>query len=204
MDAHINFDSQKVVYRRLFFDVQGNEIDDDNIDDIWDINERELSENYDSFSWSGFTCYGTCWIATHPYIDGYIDEDNKTSGTIGYIVASSKEVTYWDTDAIVSFAVTKEFRNHGIGYKLVQCLLDNYPCSADSLPDIKLTWPLQLIVRTSNYQAQRLYRKFGFKIIRTVKDYYQNDPVEDGYVMELTFFQKVMSKNIQDSIQKMK
>ena len=79
------------------------------------------------------------------------------------------------TSKIVSFAVKKEFRNRGIGTKLLSTAIER--CKSRGKRRILLE------VRVSNYIAQHLYKKMGFRIVDTIPNYYQDG--EDAYLMAL-------------------
>lgn len=76
---------------------------------------------------------------------------------------------------IMSLAVKNEFRSQGIG----AILLDR------AIERIRERGKLRVLleVRTTNYTAQILYKKKGFKAISTIP-YYYNDG-GDAYLMEL-------------------
>ncbi|MFA6789328.1 MAG: N-acetyltransferase [Arcobacteraceae bacterium] len=71
---------------------------------------------------------------------------------------------------LYSLAVSKRFQNQG----LAKCLLEY------SLEHLKEKF-FSLEVKVSNLGAIKLYEKFGFKIKKVLKNYYDN---EDGYLME--------------------
>lgn len=74
---------------------------------------------------------------------------------------------------VVSIAVMAEYRRMGIGSKLLEEALKRLKeCGASEV---------YLEVRTSNYPAINLYRKMGFKAIRTIEGYYRDG--ENAYLM---------------------
>lgn len=73
-----------------------------------------------------------------------------------------------DFSDVLDIAVIPEFQNKGIGSKLLQFIGNKN---------------LILEVRKSNLNAIELYKKAGFKIISTRKNYYSN-PIEDALIME--------------------
>ncbi|MFX1535876.1 MAG: GNAT family N-acetyltransferase [Promethearchaeota archaeon] len=77
---------------------------------------------------------------------------------------------------IVSIAVLHKYRNRGIGFQLLSASID-----AMKLQDIVLVY---LEVRKSNVEAIALYKKYGFQIAGTLKDYYISQR-EDAYLMVL-------------------
>ena len=87
---------------------------------------------------------------------------------VGYILI----FFYKKSLRIYSLAVDERFRGRNIGVALMQYVKD----LANAADKRSLT----LEVKTSNRNAIRLYEKFGFKILKTLKEYYPN---EDGYKM---------------------
>jgi len=71
---------------------------------------------------------------------------------------------------IVNMAVHPDFRGEGVGKRLVEKILNHKEA-------------FFLEVRVSNIAAQKLYGKYGFKVVGTRKKYY-NDNNEDAFVMK--------------------
>ncbi|HPP16682.1 MAG TPA: ribosomal protein S18-alanine N-acetyltransferase [Dictyoglomaceae bacterium] len=88
---------------------------------------------------------------------------------VGYILG----YIFNDTGEIVSIAVKPEFRNSGVGKKLMETIL--------SLFKEKNLKRCILQVRVSNKIAIEFYEKLGFKVIKREKGYYID---EDAYIME--------------------
>ena len=88
---------------------------------------------------------------------------------IGYLI------TQWVLDEIhvLNVAVKTEYRRRGAATQLLKMLLDL--ATQRGMRDIFLE------VRISNAAAQRFYRRFGFSILATRKDYYPDG--EDAFVM---------------------
>lgn len=99
--------------------------------------------------------YNTIWCSI---------EDSKI---IGYLVLSKGPDAY----TIEDIAVLPAFRRRGIGYALLQFVLQEAP--------EKTYW---LEVRTSNQAAQNLYRRSGFIEVGRRKAYY-DQPIEDAVLM---------------------
>jgi len=76
---------------------------------------------------------------------------------------------------ILSFAVKKEFRNRGIGSRLLDTAIER--CKEKGKSKVFLE------VRVSNEAAQRLYKKKGFEIVGTIPNYYYDG--EYAYLMAL-------------------
>jgi ribosomal-protein-alanine N-acetyltransferase len=94
----------------------------------------------------------------------------NSTQTVGFAV-----IRQVDTDGeILQIAVDKNVRNSGFGSKLLQNILTYAQKSGFK--------SVFLEVRKSNLPAIKLYKKHGFTIQRTRKNYY-SEPVEDAYVM---------------------
>ena len=79
---------------------------------------------------------------------------------------------------MMNIAVHPDYRMQGIGYNLVDKLID--------LLKAKDVISLSLEVRVSNENAINLYNKMGFEIIGKRPGYYRN-PREDAYIMRKEF-----------------
>lgn len=77
---------------------------------------------------------------------------------------------------LISIAVLEEYRGRGIGSALLQHTID-------AMKNVYKVVSIYLEVRVSNIGAIRLYKKFGFKKARIVREYYRDG--EDAYVMVL-------------------
>lgn len=98
------------------------------------------------------------------------DIGNKIAG---YVVTMDVDKL---TGKIVSIAVRKEFRRHGIGEALLREAIRRLRARGK----IKVA----LEVRVSNKPAQELYKKLGFRVVDTIPSYYSDG--EDAYYMVLT------------------
>ncbi|MEM2676261.1 MAG: ribosomal protein S18-alanine N-acetyltransferase [Candidatus Bathyarchaeia archaeon] len=74
---------------------------------------------------------------------------------------------------IVSIAVMPEHRRKGIGYALVSKAMEGMRFYGAKQAFLE--------VRVSNMPAINLYKKLGFKVVRTISGYYSDG--EDAYVM---------------------
>ena len=92
--------------------------------------------------------------------------DNKSIGYLEYSLI-------YDRIEIDNINVLEEYRNKGIGTKLMSYLIS----MAINLRVINIT----LEVRISNEIARNLYKKFGFREV-ALRKYYYGD--EDGILME--------------------
>ena len=90
----------------------------------------------------------------YSYIFVY-EENNRV---VAYIIAWFLEVEA----EIMSVAVTKEYRGKGIGQTLVEHVFNLFGSGVN--------WFLE--VATDNNEAISLYKKYGFKISNTIKNYY--------------------------------
>ncbi len=95
------------------------------------------------------------------------------SRVAGYIVTMDLDER---TGKIISFAVRPEYRRMGIGSMLLKKAIERLKARGKKR--------VLLEVRVSNEPAQRLYKKFGFKIVDTLPCYYSDG--EDAYLMELS------------------
>lgn len=98
------------------------------------------------------------------------DIGNKIAG---YVVTMDVDKL---TGKIVSIAVRKEFRGHGIGEALLREAIKRLRARGKT--------KIALEVRVSNKPAQELYKKLGFRIVDTIPSYYSDG--EDAYYMVLT------------------
>jgi len=88
---------------------------------------------------------------------------------VGYVVLQHK----WEDSKIMSLAVRKEFRRRGIGSMLLKRAIESSKERGKKR--------ILLEVRVSNKPAQNLYKKFGFKTIGFLPNYYADG--EDAYLM---------------------
>ena len=95
-------------------------------------------------------------------------EDDRVVGYIAYEVIA-------DEGSLVELAVLPEYRQRGVGRKLVELMLT----SCDAVQTICLE------VRLSNTPALNLYRAVGFREISVRRNYYDN-PREDAVIMVRT------------------
>ncbi|MFN3384563.1 MAG: ribosomal protein S18-alanine N-acetyltransferase [Archaeoglobaceae archaeon] len=98
------------------------------------------------------------------------DIGNKIAG---YVVTMDVDKF---TGKIVSIAVKKEFRGHGIGEALLREAIERLRAIGKT--------KIALEVRVSNKPAQELYKKLGFRTVETIPGYYSDG--EDAYYMVLT------------------
>lgn len=93
-------------------------------------------------------------------------EDDKVVGILKYSLI-------YDRMEIDNIEVKEEYRNKGIGTKMMSYLV--------SLAIEKRVINITLEVRISNEVARNLYKKFGFREVALRKFYYGD---EDGILME--------------------
>ncbi len=98
----------------------------------------------------------------------------------GFLVAAGKNVIGFIAGSkqnrearILLLAVSKEYRNRGIGTALMNRFMS--VCKSEGLLSIRLE------VRTTNFKAIEFYKKFGFNIISYIPNYYTNG--ETAYIM---------------------
>jgi len=105
------------------------------------------------------------------YPEEFIIAENKGK-VVGYTICELKN----DSAEIISLAVASTWRQKGIGKALTSFLINHFKESG-----IK---EIFLHVRIKNKVAVSFYQKFGFKILKTIKNYYQNGG--DAYLMKLS------------------
>ncbi|OHD95378.1 MAG: hypothetical protein A2019_04320 [Sulfurimonas sp. GWF2_37_8] len=106
----------------------------------------------------------------HHLKKGNIFIAHKQTQIMGYILL----FTYKKSLRIYSIAVDKDFRGQKVGMKLMEYTKE--------LAIIMQKERLTLEVKTSNLNAIRFYERFGFKMMKRLKEYYST---EDGYKMEM-------------------
>ncbi|MEN8153182.1 MAG: ribosomal protein S18-alanine N-acetyltransferase [Acidobacteriota bacterium] len=100
----------------------------------------------------------------------FIYREKDEEQAIGFIIF--RKIA--DTIEIIKIAVKKNYRDMGIGSFLMNFILSG-PYSDEILSFF-------LEVRTSNDEAIRFYKKFGFNITGIRKNYYSN-PTEDALIL---------------------
>lgn len=91
------------------------------------------------------------------------EEDNKALGFILFALN-------FDNIDIYAIAVDVDHKREGIGTQLLTYVKENFNINT-----------ITIEVRKKNITAVEFYKKFGFKIINTRKNYYEND---DALVMQ--------------------
>jgi ribosomal-protein-alanine N-acetyltransferase len=100
----------------------------------------------------------------------YVIVHRMVERIIGYII-------YWKIQEevqISNFAIHPDFRGKGIGEAVMRRIIKAIQRDGGVY--------VFLEVRPSNLSARSLYKKLGFKVLGTRKDYYQN-PMEDALIM---------------------
>lgn len=140
------------------------------LDEVIRINRICLPENYTTlFFMNLFRRFPKTFIVA------------KNDGeTVGYImcrietgIPSFKILGITKKGHVISIAVLPEHQKKGLGFSLVQEAMQamiGYNAKE-----------CYLEVRTSNQSAVELYKKLGFEVIRTIKNYYADG--EDAFVM---------------------
>lgn len=105
----------------------------------------------------------------HKYPQGFIVAENEKK-IIGYTIGQLRN----NCGEIVSLAVDPGWRQRGIGTKLTNFLIDRFK--------EKNVKEIFLHVRTGNESAISFYKNVGFKILKTIKNYYQNS--DDAFLMK--------------------
>ena len=144
------------------------------LDGVIRINRECLPENYSTlFFMNLFKRFPETFI---------VAEANKE--IVGYImcrvetgIPSFKLLGITRKGHVISIAVLPEHHRKGIGYKIIQQALQamaNYKAKE-----------CYLEVRESNTAAITLYKKLGFKIAKTIRNYYADG--EDALLMAIEF-----------------
>ena len=133
-------------------------------DDIEGVYEVEVSAFEDPWSYSSLRG------ELKNKLSRYIVEEEDDGKIVGYVGA-------WyilDEAHITNVAVHKDFRGKKIGNGLIEALIDM--CDRDKMASITLE------VRSGNFVAQGLYKKYGFLAGGVRKEYYTNNK-EDAIIM---------------------
>lgn len=97
-----------------------------------------------------------------------LEKDNEV---VGYLGLWHKRSSFH----ITNIAITEKLRRKGYGEKFLKFI--------EKIATIYRIEKISLEVRRSNYIAQGMYRKYGYKVMRILKNYYQEER-EDALVME--------------------
>lgn len=134
----------------------------DDLQKVLDIEKQSFSVpwNYDMFCDE---------LIRNKYARYFILEKDKE--IIGYLGLWHKETSFH----ITNIAIIEKFRREGYGGKLLKFV-----------EKIGTTYKIEKIsleVRKSNYMAQNMYKKYGYRTKRIWKNYYREER-EDALVME--------------------
>lgn len=122
------------------------------IDALYDIHKKS---QYSPWSFSTFSdCF------TPPYY-GLVARQNGSA--IGYAII----LEVLDEATLMDIAVSRIWRGAGVGQRLIDALFD--------IATKKNTKEIWLEVRESNASAISLYKKNGFELIETRKNYYSSE-----------------------------
>ncbi len=97
-----------------------------------------------------------------------LEKDNKL---VGYLGLWHKGRSFH----ITNIAIAENLRRKGYGEKLLKFI--------EKIATIYKIKKISLEVRRSNCIAQEMYRKYGYKLIKFLRNYYQKEK-EDALVME--------------------
>lgn len=135
---------------------------DEDIKGVFDISTSSFST-----PWSMESIKGELINPLAKYIVAKDENTNSVIGFVGvWIVVGEASIT--------NIAVHPNYRKYGVGYKLMDSLINL--CN-----DLDCTL-INLEVRSSNYAAQGLYKKSGFTVDGLRKGYYE-DNKEDAILM---------------------
>ena len=110
--------------------------------------------------------FGSIIPTFESYDHYYVFEENQVWISFAYFQI------FYERAELLYLYVNENDRNLGYGTKFLKSLLDKM----NHLGVEEIT----LEVNVQNEQAIHLYKKCGFEIVRTIKNYYQN---QDGYMM---------------------
>lgn len=135
------------------------------IDDLKKI--LEMEKQFFSIPWTYDLFFSE--LTRNRYARYFVLEKNRE--IIGYLGFWHKGASFH----ITNIAITEKYRRKGYGRKLLKFIE-----KIAATPKIK---KISLEVRSSNCIAQDMYKKYGYKVIRVLKNYYQEEK-EDALVME--------------------
>jgi ribosomal-protein-alanine N-acetyltransferase len=98
---------------------------------------------------------------------------NSEKDIIGYVILIKDEPRRLN---LINFAIRKKYQNKGYG----SILLNKTLYISKQISEIN---KVILNVKTTNNRAINLYKKFGFRIVDRIEDYYRQN--ESAYLMEL-------------------
>ncbi|MFW9936277.1 MAG: GNAT family N-acetyltransferase [Promethearchaeota archaeon] len=104
-----------------------------------------------------------------------IEDNNLSKKIIGFVIAIKDDE---DRVNIINFVIQKKFQKLGYGSLLLNKTLER-------IKKIKGVKRIILNVKTTNVSAIDLYKKFNFRIIGKIEQYYRQK--ESAYLMELKF-----------------
>jgi len=90
------------------------------------------------------------------------EHDGKVIGFIDYLIT-------FNSATIMQIAVSKEFRNVGIGTRLLMEMEESFPKDINEIVE-----SVTLEVRVSNQPAVKLYTKNGYQIVVVKRNYYKD------------------------------
>ena len=90
------------------------------------------------------------------------EHDGKVIGFIDYLIT-------FNSATIMQIAVSKEFRNVGIGTRLLMQMEESFPKDINEIVE-----SVTLEVRVSNQPAVKLYTKNGYQIVVVKRNYYKD------------------------------
>jgi ribosomal-protein-alanine N-acetyltransferase len=138
-------------------------MEEEDIPSILEIEAASFQNPWRASSFSGE-------IANRGISFPYVIVHRNLERIVGYII-------YWKIQEeiqVSNFAVHPDFRGRGIGEAVMRSVIKAIQRDGGVY--------IFLEVRPSNLAARNLYRKLGFKVLGTRKDYYHT-PLEDALIM---------------------
>ena len=134
--------------------------------------QRFNSINLDHWTEMYTTSFYTTYLIKDP--DLCIVAESSSGALAGYLLAKVEgKGSEWHSH-ISAISVSPEFRILGVG----RTLLDHFEMVSE---EVHRCWFADLYVRVSNTLAIEMYKRRGYEIFRTVRDYYSGE--EDAFDM---------------------
>lgn len=136
------------------------------IDDLKKV--LEIEKQSFSIPWTYDLFFGE--LTLNRYASYFIlEKDNEVIGYFGLWHKGSRF-------HITNIAIIKKLRRKGYGRKLLKFI--------EKIAATHRIKKISLEVRRSNRIAQDMYKKYGYKVIRVLENYYKEEEKEDALVME--------------------
>lgn len=135
-------------------------------EDLWEINRINI--NYWTETYSSLFYFDYCNKC--PQVNYMIS--NNSDEKVGYIIGLKRNKNVVKGH-VVALTISVDYRRLGLGYFLME-IFEKYFVEKHKSPCVGL------YVRTTNVNAQNLYKKLGYFLYKIVTNYYSSVN-EDGY-----------------------